>query len=85
MQAADTLSRPETLVEGGRYIRKEDTRPGLEPILHPVTFISYCACPEFVIVQDEEGRKYRCLRKQIFTVKLDDLFMALAADIAGSM
>jgi hypothetical protein len=85
MQASDALSRPETLVEGGRYLRREDTRPGLEPILHGVTFVSYCACPEFVIVQDEEGKKYRCLRKQIFTVKLDDLFMALATDMADSI
>jgi hypothetical protein len=85
MQVTDALSRPETLVKGERYVRREDTRSGVEPILRGVTFVSYCACPEFVIVQDEEGKKYRCLRKQIFTVKLDDLFTALAADMVGSI
>jgi hypothetical protein len=85
MQASDALCRPEILVEGMRYIRREDTRPGVEPILRGVTFVSCCACPAFVIVQDEEGKKYRCLRQQIFTIKLDDLFTALAADIAGSI
>jgi hypothetical protein len=84
MQVTDALSRPETLVEGERYVRREDTRPGLEPNFHPVTFISYCACPEFVIVQDEEGKKYRCLRGEIFTINLNDLFRALAADTARS-
>jgi hypothetical protein len=85
MQATDALSHPETLVEGMRYIRREDTRPSMEPILRGVTFVSYCACPELVIVQDEEGKKYRCLRQQIFTIKMDDLFIALAADMAGSI
>jgi hypothetical protein len=85
MQATDALSYPETLVAGRRYLRRQDTRPGLEPILRGVTFVSYCACPEFVIVQDEEGKKYRCPREEIFTINLDDLIMAVAADMAGSI
>ena len=85
MQATDTLSRPETLVEGRRYIKRADTRPGLEPTLHPVTFVSYCACPAFVIVQDGAGKKYRCLCEEMFTIKLDNLIMAVAAGIAGQM
>jgi hypothetical protein len=85
MQAADALSRPETLVEGERHIRREDTRSGVEPILRGVTFSSHCVSPAFVIIQDEERKKYRCLRKQIFTIKMDDLFRALAADMAGSI
>jgi hypothetical protein len=61
------LKRPETLVEGKRYLWQENARSASGQSFHRVTFISYYPCPAFVIVLDEEGRKRRCLREEIFT------------------
>jgi hypothetical protein len=61
------LKRPETLVEGQRYLWQENARSANGGSFHRVTFVSYYPCPAFVIVLDEEGRKRRCLREEIFT------------------
>jgi hypothetical protein len=88
MQATPKLSRPKTLVEGKRYLRREDAKSGRCPTFHPVVFISYCACPAFVIVREGEGRKWRCLREEIFTLETtgqDRRLLALARVTANSI
>lgn len=34
-----------------------------------VLFLSYTACPAFVVIQDETGRKIRCPRDDLFEFK----------------
>jgi hypothetical protein len=60
------LKRPETLKEGQRYLWQENARSANGGSFQRVTFVSYYPCPAFVIVLDEEGRKRRCLREEIF-------------------
>ena len=88
MQANPKLSQPKTLVEGKRYLRHEKAKSGQGPAFHTVVFISYCACPAFIVVRDEEGRKCRCLREEIFnleTVIEDQRYSSLTMATAHSM
>jgi hypothetical protein len=88
MQANPKLSQPKTLVEGRRYLRRKEAKSGQGPAFHPVVFISYCACPAFIVVRDEEGRKCRCLREEIFnleTVIEDQRYSSLTMATAHSM
>ena len=88
MQANPKLSQPKTLVEGKRYLRHEEAKSGQGPAFHTVVFISYCACPAFIVVRDGEGRKCRCLREEIFSpesVGQDRRYLALVRMTAHSM
>jgi hypothetical protein len=81
MQVTPKLSQPKTLVEGRRYLRRKEAKSGQGPAFHTVVFISYCACPAFIVVRDEEGRKCRCLREEVFnpeTVVEDQRYLTLA-------
>jgi hypothetical protein len=75
------LKHPETLEEGQRYLWQENTRSTNGGSFQRVTFVSYYPCPAFVIVLDEEGRKRRCLREEVFTPETasqDGRLLALA-------
>jgi hypothetical protein len=75
------LKRPETLEEGKRYLWQENARLANDGSFQRVTFVSYYPCPVFVIVLDEEGRKRRCLREEIFapeSASQDRRLLALA-------
>ena len=61
--------RPETLVEGQRYLWQENAGSANGGSFQRVTFVSYYPCPAFVVVLDEEGRKRRCLREEIYTAE----------------
>ena len=81
------LKRPETLVEGKRYLWQENTRSANGGSFQRVTFVSYYPCPAFVIVLNEEGRKRRCLREELFTpesTSQDGRLLALARVTARS-
>jgi hypothetical protein len=81
------LKRPETLVEGQRYLWQENAGSANGGSFQRVTFVSYYPCSAFVIVLDEEGRKRRCLREEIFTPETtsqDRRLLALARVTASS-
>lgn len=80
------LKRPETLEEGKEYLWQENTRSANGPSIQQVTFVSYHPCPAFVVVQDEEGKRWRCLREEIFTLETinqDRRFLALTTASAA--
>lgn len=81
------LKRPKTLKEGQGYPWQESTSAAIGPSRQQVTFVSYDPCPAFVIVRDEEGKRWRCPREVLFTLETidqDGLFTALATAIVGA-
>jgi len=56
-----------TFEEGRDYVRMEQRKVTLKPVLAAVEFIDYDPCPAYIIVRDKVGKKYRCLRDDLFT------------------
>jgi hypothetical protein len=73
------LKRPETLEEGEKYLWQENTELAYDASPQQVTFVSYYPCPALVVIQDEEGKKCRCLRGEIFTRETTDQDRRLSA------
>jgi hypothetical protein len=68
------LPRPTTLTTGSQYRRLVSDEAGSEPRFTLVKFLTYTACPAFVIVTQGNGR-LRCSRADLF-----DLAGAPASD-----
>ena len=59
-------NRPETFVNRKIYFHRDKSRIDIHQGSSLVIFLSYTACPAFVIIQDESGRKIRCQRDDLF-------------------
>ena len=59
-------TRPVTLVHRKVYLQHNRSRIGIHQSSSVVVFLSYTACPAFVIIQDESGLKIRCSRDDLF-------------------
>ena len=57
------FARPATFEDGQVYLRRP-FRPGLPPAY--VRFVRYDPCPAFVWVCEEDGRRVRCPRDDLF-------------------
>lgn len=68
MSANPELTRPYTLERGKRYLRGENGKAGEGASLQPVIFVAYDPCPALVVVQNGDGRRWRCPRDEIFVV-----------------
>ena len=68
----DKLKRPVTLKEGTAYLWQENGDSQGDPSSQPVILVAYDACPAFVIVRDEGGKRWRCPREVLFTLKTRD-------------
>ena len=62
-------NRPETFVNRKIYFHRDKSRIDIHQGSSLVIFLSYTACPAFVIIQDETGRKIRCQRDDLFEFK----------------
>jgi hypothetical protein len=81
------MKRPHTLEKGHAYLRLEATASTNGRPSQRVTFISYDPCPALVIVRDEDGRRWRCPRDQIFAPQALDhnrLFSAQTTAIVNA-
>ena len=58
--------RPQTLVEGQKYSRRERGQDGDRATFTAVLFVAYTSCPVFVIVYNGTGHKIRCLREDLY-------------------
>lgn len=64
------LNRPQTFNQGQFYLYRENLLEGARQARTAVIFISYTACPAFVIIRENSGNKKRCSRDDLFI--LDD-------------
>ncbi|MDX1435409.1 MAG: hypothetical protein R3335_01265 [Anaerolineales bacterium] len=62
------LIRPTTLKDGGRYLLREQLWECRRSAYRPVKFVQYDPCPAYVVVEDQCGRKRRCLREDIWSL-----------------
>ena len=62
-------NRPVTLVHRKVYLQQNRSRIDIHQSSSVVVFLSYTACPAFVIIQDESGLKIRCPRDDLFEFK----------------
>jgi hypothetical protein len=60
------LVRPVNLIEGADYLLLEPGHKGEGKVFKPVRLTAYDACPAFVIVLTEYGKKQRCPRESLF-------------------
>jgi hypothetical protein len=67
MAAIQTLTRPENLQVGNRYLHRTPRTVLSEPACTPVILLAYDACPALVIVRDPDGRRLRCPREEIYS------------------
>ena len=58
--------RPQTLVEGQKYSRRERGQDGDRATYTEVMFVAYTSCPAVVIVSNGSSHKVRCLRDDLF-------------------
>ena len=61
------MERAGTLEEGKQYWLAGVPDPRGLPLFSRVIFIGYTACPAIVVVQDEQGERLRCSRKDLYT------------------
>ncbi len=66
MDNAIQLIHPSTFEESKDYLLREWQEDARGPAIVPVMFIRYDPCPATVIVRDEMGKKWRCLREDLF-------------------
>jgi hypothetical protein len=59
-------TRPKTLEDGNRYFLREQPGDCDQSTYSPVLFLKYDPCPAFVIIQDQSGKRRRCLRDNIW-------------------
>jgi len=59
--------RPQTLEPGQSYLYQEKMMENIHQSFSVVIFSSHTACPLWVIVQDELGKKMRLPRDQLFS------------------
>lgn len=73
MELTGYLIRPTTFRTGRDYLYQGDAPTseeyGLPVNMTPVHFVAYDACPAYVIVKNGGGKRWRCLRDQIFEVR----------------
>jgi len=62
-------NRPKILVNRKIYFHRDKSRIDIHQGSSMVVFLSYTACPAFVIIQDESGQKIRCPRDDLFEFK----------------
>ena len=66
MDPITTIMRPDTFEPGGNYLWLQ-IQAAAEGSAHiPVRFIKYDPCPAFILVGDDNGKKWRCPRDELF-------------------
>ena len=65
MISQNSLTRPNTLIEGQVYLLFEKNGSNEEVTYTQVTFVAYTSCPAVVIVQDRDGKNKRCVRDSL--------------------
>jgi hypothetical protein len=60
------LLAPDTFETGRAYLRVPRSLNGSHPPPETVTFLSYCACPAFLVVRDRQGVKQRLPREELY-------------------
>jgi hypothetical protein len=63
---AGLLLAPDTFETGRAYLRLQRSLNGTRPPVEMVTFLSYCACPAFLVVRDQQGVKQRLPREELY-------------------
>jgi len=71
MRTTLSVIRPDTLVEGRRYLLRIHQEVVSEYSLVPVIFYQYDPCPAIVIVLDDSGQKVRILRDDLYADSCD--------------
>ena len=62
---------PETLEEGKIYLYCRQSKNKAEQSPVTITVLAYDNCPALVIVRDQYGKRWRCLRDEIFIAGLE--------------
>jgi len=70
MKTLLSVIRPDTLVEGRKYLLRTRGHASREVSCVPVVFVGYCPCSAMVCIDDRVSRRC-CSRDDIFTCEVN--------------
>jgi hypothetical protein len=76
--------RPQSLNNGDIYIFRERNYIGERQSSIPITFVDYTPCPAIVIIKFRNGIKQRCLREDIFELRLIEKYQAVGIEFIST-
>ena len=68
------FTRPQSLNIGERYLYRERNVNGKHQAPRIVTFVNYAPCPAIVIIKFSNGKVQRCLREDLFELRIVTLY-----------
>lgn len=68
------FTRPRSLHIGERYLFRERNVNGNHQTPRIVTFVNYAPCPAIVIIKFSNGKVQRCLREDLFELRIVTLY-----------